>query len=134
MTDEEFKTMHLICSGLAGEWKSILGLYTQYAGYLTAEMAKSLLILKMESWIELDDLEKIDLDTLNDKAREYGTLELSFPRLDREEANKVLLALWECLDRYDLPAMSDQAWEEMIAYLDGLIAKADGYEKTKLPF
>lgn len=120
--DNEEKIIFKILSGLPDKWKSFFGLYTQYIGYLTAEMAKTLLVLKRESFDDVDfDSSNINLDVINAKAFEYGVSEL--PYRDKKELNEVLPVLWEYLDEFDLYALSDKTWNELIEYLDSKIAK-----------
>lgn len=120
--DNEEKIIFEIMSGLPEKWKSIFGLYTQYIGYLTADMAKILLVVKRESYHDIDsNFSNIDLDLVNAKALEYGLTEL--PCRDKSELNRAIPVLWEYLDKYDLCAISDKAWNELIEYLDRKIAK-----------
>lgn len=120
--DNEEKIIFEIMSGLPEKWKSIFGLYTQYIGYFTADMAKTLLVVKRESYHDIDShLSKIDLDLVNAKALEYGLAGL--PYRDKPELNKAIPVLWEYIDEYDLCAILDKAWNELIEYLDRKIAK-----------
>lgn len=120
--DNEEKIIYRILSGLPDKWKSFFGLYTQYIGYLTADMAKTLLVVKRESYYDLDsDLSNISVDLINTKAFEYGVSEL--PYRDKKELNEVLPVLWEYLDEFELCELSDKTWNELIEYLDSKIAK-----------
>lgn len=120
--ENEEKIIYRILSGLPDKWKSFFGLYTQYIGYLTADMAKTLLVVKRESYYDIDsDLSNISVDLINSKAFEYGVSEL--PYRDKKELNEVLPVLWEYLDEFELCELSDKAWNELIEYLDSKIAK-----------
>ncbi|MGN0673620.1 MAG: hypothetical protein ACI4KJ_04245 [Anaerovoracaceae bacterium] len=120
--DNEERIIFEILSGLTDKWKSFFGLYTQFIGYLTTDMAKTLLVVKRESYYDIDShFSNINLDLINVKALEYGVTEL--PYRDKYELNEVIPVLWEFLDEYDLYAISDKAWNKLIEYLDKMIAK-----------
>lgn len=120
--DNEEKIIYRILSGLPDKWKSFFGLYTQYTGYLTADMAKTLLVVKRESYYDIEsDFSNINLNLINTKAFEYGVSEL--PYRDKKELNEVLPVLWEYLDKFELCELSDKTWNKLIEYLDSKITK-----------
>ena len=104
--------------GLNDEWKSFFGLYTQYVGYLTADIVKTLLCIKRFSYYDFDEFLNIDIDEINKKAREYGIAELSCK--DKKELNAVLPVLWKYLDSFDLSieSISEDVWREFIEYIE----------------
>ena len=107
---------------LPGVWKDFFGLYTQYIGYLSAEMAKTLLQVKRSADNELDmELVDLNLDKTNEYARKHGFRELPY----KEEINDVLPHIWKYLNEYDLSELSVPAdqWDELIDYLDKKAAK-----------
>ncbi|MDT4376949.1 MULTISPECIES: hypothetical protein [Clostridia] len=120
--ENEEKIIFNILSGLPDKWKSFFGLYTQYIGYLTADMAKTLLVIKRCSYFDIDfDYSNIDLDKINIKALEYELSEL--PYRDKEGLDAVIPVLWEYLDEFDLCEISDESWNGLVKFLDNKIAK-----------
>ena len=92
--ENEEKIIFNILSGLPDKWKSFFGLYTQYIGYLTADMAKTLLVIKRCSYFDIDfDYSNIDLDKINIKALEYELSEL--PYRDKEGLDAVIPTIQE---------------------------------------
>lgn len=116
--ENEEKIIFSILSGLPDKWKSFFRLYTQYIGYLTAGMTKTLLEIKRCSYF---DYSNINVDIINQKTLEYGLAEL--PYRGKEELNEVIPVLWEYLDEFDLCEISDESWKGLIDYLDSKIAK-----------
>ena len=104
--------------GLDYERKSFFGPYTQYVGYITADIIKTLLYIKRFSYYDFDEFLNINIDEINKKAKEYGIDELLCK--DKNELNAVLPVLWKYLDKFDLSisSISDDTWKEVIKYLD----------------
>lgn len=103
-------------------WKDFFGLYTQYVGYLSPEMAKTVLQIKRSIDNELDaDLKDLNLSRTNEYARDHGFNELPY----KKEIDNVLPRIWEYLNQYDLSddTVPVEQWDKLIEYLDQKVAK-----------
>lgn len=103
-------------------WKDYFGLYTQYIGYLSPQMVKTLLQVKRNIDNELDVcLKDMDLKQTNEYAIKHGFNELPY----KKEIDDVLPRMWEYLNQYDLSddTVPTEQWDEMIEYLDSKAAK-----------
>ena len=107
---------------LADKWKQFFGLYTQYAGYLTADMALAI----MSVWREWDgEKELTEYDAIegqhiiNDYIFEYNKNnpqnKLSYFSLHEEET-AVLSKLLGVLQKYDL-WVEEKTWDSFAEYL-----------------
>ena len=120
--NEEYHLLHRIVDDLAWQWKSFYGLFTQYVGYLTLDIAKTLMSLKRIADDTMDfDCTSLSYEKVNRFALQYNLREL--PNIDGIE--KVLPRLWKCLDEYDLSSwtFSDEAWNSFFAYLEERVKK-----------
>ena len=102
---------------LARLWKDFFGLYTQYVGYFTPEMIKTVLQIKRGCDSSLDEeFTGMSLSQLNEYARRHGFYELP----DMEEIDDVLPWIWNYLKEYDLSdsAVSSEKWNELMEYID----------------
>ncbi len=103
-------------------WKDYFGLYTQYIGYLSPQIAKTILQVKRSIDNELGvDLKEMDLKRTNEYAIERGFNELP----NKKEIDDVLPRIWDYLIQYDLSddTVPAQQWVELINYLDKKAAK-----------
>ncbi len=107
---------------LAGKWKQFFGLYTQYAGYLTADMALAI----MSVWREWDgEKELTEYDAtevqhiINDYIFDYNENnpqnKLSYFSLQKKET-AVLPKLLCVLQKYDL-WVEEKIWDSFAEYL-----------------
>ena len=112
-----------IPSRLAEIWKSFFGLYTQYVGYLSPEMAKTILQIKRSLDSSMDEEFTADmcLSQLNEYAGKHGFRELPY----KEEIDDVLPRIWAYLKEYDLSdlTVSPEQWKALMEYLDLCEAK-----------
>ncbi len=113
--EDEQKVLQEIIFRFPNVWKDFFGLYTQYIGYLNADIAITLLTLKRiaDSTLDFNCLE-LDLKRTNDYASHYNLEKLPY----RKEIEAVLPELWKFLDKYDLSAecISETTWNEFIDY------------------
>ncbi len=107
---------------LVGKWKQFFGLYTQYAGYLTSDMALAI----MSVWREWDgEKELTEYDAtevqhiINDYIFDYNENnphnKLSYFSLQKEET-AVLPKLLCVLQKYDL-WVEEKIWDSFAEYL-----------------
>ena len=111
-----------IPSKLAEIWKSFFGLYTQYVGYLTPEMARTILLIKRSLDSSLDEeFTGMSLSQLNEYAGRHGFREFPY----KKEIDDVLPHIWKYLKDYDLSdlTVSPEEWNELMKYLDFCEAK-----------
>lgn len=98
-------------------WKEHFGLYTQYIGYVSPEMVKTILIIKKYSDENEDiDLRSFDLYKINKFARNNKIYE--FP--NKKEFDDVLPKYWDYLNKYDFSNnnLKKSEWNELLNYLD----------------
>ena len=106
-----------IPSRLSDIWKDFFGLYTQYVGYLTPEMIKTILQIKRSFDSALDErFDELNLIQLNEFAARQGYPELP----NRKEISDVLPHIWNYLKEYDFSdfSVSSEKWNELMGYLD----------------
>lgn len=112
-----------IPSRLAEIWKSFFGLYTQYVGYLSPEMARTILQIKrsLDSSMNEEFTADMCLSQLNEYAGKHGFRELPY----KEEIDDVLPRIWAYLKKYDLSdfTVSPEQWQALMEYLDLCEAK-----------
>ena len=106
-----------IPSKLATLWKDFFGLYTQYVGYLTPDMVRTILQTKrgFDSSPE-ENFTDMSLSQLNEYAQKHGFYELP----DMEEIDDVLPLIWNLLKKYDLSDLTvpPEKWKELMEFLD----------------
>jgi len=113
---------------LADKWKQCFGLYTQYAGYLTADMALAIMTV-WRDWDGEMDLEEYEPEELqrviNDRIFDFNENnpqnKLPFFSLHKEET-VVLPKLLSVLDKYDL-WVDNTTWDNFADYLRKRAAK-----------
>lgn len=106
-----------IPSRLAELWKDFFGLYTQYVGYLTPEMVRTILQIKRSLDSSPDGkFTGMSLSQLNEYARKHEFHELP----DMEEIDDVLPLIWKYLREYNLSDSSvpSEKWQELMGFLD----------------
>lgn len=106
-----------IPSKLATLWKDFFGLYTQYVGYLTPDMVRTILQIKRNFDNSRDEkLNDMSLSQLNEYAQKHGFYELP----DMEEIDDVLPLIWNLLKKYDLSDLTvpPEKWKELMEFLD----------------
>lgn len=114
---------------LSVKWKDHYGLYTQYVGYLTAELIVTLLYV----WRTSDPLEFVELSgreirlLIDDKAmliNEQEGRKLKLFPFDND-IDTVMPKLIEILNEYDLSEnnLSKEDWQEFIDYLSSKIKR-----------
>ena len=106
-----------IPSKLATLWKDFFGLYTQYVGYLTPDMVRTILQTKRNLDNSRDEkLNDMSLSQLNEYAKKHGLCELP----DMEEIDDVLPLIWNLLRKYDLSNITipPEKWKELMEFLD----------------
>lgn len=114
--------LHKILWELPDVWKDYFGLYTQYIGYLSPEIARTVLQIKRSCDNEKDaDFDIMNLSRTNEYARDHGFIELP----SKKEIDDVLPRIWEYLNQYDLSNVnvSTEQWNELIEFLDQKVAK-----------
>ena len=106
-----------IPSKLAEIWKRFFGLYTQYVGYLTPEMVRTILQIKRSLDSSLvDEFTGMSLSQLNEYAEKHGFCEFPY----KKEIADVLPRIWDYLKDYDLSdfTVPPKQWDELMEYLD----------------
>ena len=106
-----------IPSRLAELWKDFFGLYTQYVGYLTPEMVRTILQIKRSLDNSPDgQFADMNLSRLNEYAKRNGFCELP----DMEEIDDVLPTIWNYLKEYSLSdsTVPSEKWNELMKFLD----------------
>ena len=114
---------------LSVKWKDHFGLYTQYVGYLTAELVITLLYV----WRTTDPLDFVGLSgkeirlLIDNRAmflNEQKGAKLKLFPFD-SDIDTVMPKLIEVLDEYDLTEsnLPNEDWQELIDYLSSKINK-----------
>ena len=106
-----------IPSGLARLWKSFFGLYTQYMGYMTPDMVRTILQTKRDfDSSQGASFTGMNVSQLNEYAGKHGLPELP----DQEELDDVLPRIWDYLKKYDLSesAVPSESWNKLMEHID----------------
>lgn len=114
---------------LSVKWKDHFGLYTQYVGYLTAELIITLLyVWRTSEPIDFDGLTGKEIRLLIDNKamflNEQEGLKLKLFPFDND-IDTVMPKLIELLDEYDLSEnnLSKEDWQDFIDYLSSKIKR-----------
>ena len=107
---------------LAVKWKQCFGLYTQYAGYLTADMALAIMTVWRE-WDGERDLEEYEPEELqrviNDRIFDFNenNSQNKYPFFSLHTEEMVVLPkLLSVLEKYDL-WVDNTTWDNFADYL-----------------
>ena len=114
---------------LSVKWKDHFGLYTQYVGYLTAELVITLLyVWRTTNPLDFDGLTGEEIRLLIDNRatsiNEQEGLKLTLFPLDND-IDTVMPKLIEILNEYDLSEnnLPNEDWQEFIDYLSSKISR-----------
>lgn len=114
---EQGKMLRDIACRLPCIWKDSFGLYTQYAGCLSARMVKTILEVKRLSDSDAGfDCAELDVVALNRIADKHGLTTFR----ESEDMDAILPKLWKFLSQYNLSSqvVGSDDWGEFIDYLD----------------
>ena len=119
------RDLYLLINKLEYGWKDFFGLYTQYVGYLTPNMIKTLLLIKREFDEQSDtNFIHINLEEINNICFEMTSDNFSH----HKEVNDVLPKLWDILKKFNLNNVSEDEWDQFISFLNSKIVKVGNFK------